>query len=233
MFGIKTRLVKSSRLSFSKLFAGRLTNDIAIRQLMDSFCVDEHGHRADLKSANLGYGFIHYAFIRLIKPKKILCIGSRYGYIPAILAQACKDNKTGKVYFVDAGFGPDDKNHWTGVGFWKTEKGRYIFSKFGLQKYIKLFVMTTAEYSKRFTGRKYDYIYIDGDHSLEGVSRDFGFFWPQLNTEGFISFHDICVSTKKPEGLYGVKKFWSGISKKDAISFKFEDSGLGILQKTK
>jgi hypothetical protein len=42
-----------------------------------------------------------------MRPKRVLCVGSRYGYIPAICAYACKENNYGVVDFVDAGFDED------------------------------------------------------------------------------------------------------------------------------
>lgn len=198
---------------------------------METFISDDIGHRANKKRSDLGYGWLHYAFLRVLKPGRVLCIGSRYGYIPAILAQACKDMGRGYVDFVDAGYGQDDKNHWTGVGYWKTPKGALSFKRAGLSKYISVHVKTTKLFLK--TNKKlYDYIYIDGDHSYEGVLFDYTNFWPKLKKGGIMAFHDISVTHQKAEGIYGVNKLWRKISAKNAISFPFRISGLGIIQKT-
>ncbi len=120
MFGIKT-LIKNQLYANNK---SKLSNDWLINKLMKTFQADQMGHQADINKADLGYGWIHYGLIRQQKPKKLLCVGSRYGFIPSLMAQACKDNNFGKVDFIDAGYGDKDLNNWTGVGYWKTAKGK-------------------------------------------------------------------------------------------------------------
>ena len=229
MFGIKTKIKKK----ISNLIEGKsLVSSNKVRKLMLHFSADEYGHRANFETNDLGYGWVHYGLLRTIKPNNVLCVGSRHGYIPAILAQACKDNGSGHVDFVDAGFGLDDDNHWTGEGYWKKHAGKSTFLRFDLQNFITLHVMKTDQFEK--ISRKkmtYDYVYIDGDHSYEGALRDYNLFWPMLREGGLMSFHDISIKGKKPEGDYGVWKVWKKIAKKNAISFDFLGSGLGVLQK--
>jgi hypothetical protein len=74
------------------------------------------GHNAHEKNGFPGFALIHYALVRNTKPKRILCIGSRRGFIPATLALACKENGAGHVDFVDAGFGLAElQKHWSGM----------------------------------------------------------------------------------------------------------------------
>ncbi|PIQ73379.1 hypothetical protein COV58_02855 [Candidatus Roizmanbacteria bacterium CG11_big_fil_rev_8_21_14_0_20_36_8] len=134
MFGIKTKLKKLFRNKFITSF----TNNGKVSDLMNAFQADEFGHECNIENADLGYGWIHYGLIRQQKPKNILCVGSRHGFIPAVLAQACKDNGFGHVDFVDAGFDSDKKGGWTGVGYWRTKIGRECFKDFGLGDYITL-----------------------------------------------------------------------------------------------
>jgi len=227
VFGIK--------IKFNKLFKTKnqsLVNKNQISDLMLAFRADEYGHECNIENADLGYGWLHYGFIRQQKPKRILCVGSRHGYIPAILAQACKDNGFGHVDFVDAGFGLDDEAGWTGVGYWKTKEGKNCFNNFGLGIYITLFVITTLEFSQRYPDQVYDYIYIDGDHSFKGASLDFKLFFPMLAKGGYVVFHDICVKENKPEGQYGVWKLWEKLEQKyKGIEIDYLWSGLGIIQK--
>lgn len=229
MFGIKTKI---NRLFKNCFCNSSFTNNTQITDLMLAFQADEHGHEANIKNIDLGYGWIHYGLIRQQKSKEILCIGSRHGYIPAILAQACKDNHLGHVDFVDGGFGGDDKRAWTGTGYWKTKKGQSCFDYFGLGKYITLFVTISIDFFKKYPDKTYDYIYIDGDHSYEGVSLDYKLFWPKLKKGGYMVFHDICVKGKKPEGIYGVWKLWKELKQKyGGIEINYSNSGLGIIQK--
>lgn len=230
MFGIKTKIAWKLRSLLVFLTRGKLISDVAIRHLMEYFVADEKGHRANSKKADLGYGWIHYGMIRAIKPKRVLCIGSRHGYVPAILAQACKDNGIGFVDFVDPGYGPENKNHWTGEGYWKTQKGKDCFKKFRLEKWIKLYLMTTEDFVKK-SKEKYNYIYIDGDHSYKGVSLDHKLLWPHLVNFGFMAFHDVSITKQTSEGIYGVHKLWKQIGSKQSFVLPFKQSGLGVVQK--
>jgi predicted O-methyltransferase YrrM len=229
MFGIKTRV---KDFLYTKVNS-KLSNDWFIKKLMLTFQADQLGHRANIDKADMGYGWIHYGFIRQRKPEKLLCVGSRHGFIPAIMAQACKDNGLGQVDFVDAGFDSKDENHWTGVGYWRTKKGKNCFKKFKLKKYIKLFVQTTQNFAKKYPTNRYDYVYIDGDHSYRGVKTDFELFWPKLNREGLMLFHDISVTQTLDEGSYGVWKLFKELKKnKPHLVFDYSKSGLGVIQKT-
>jgi len=73
-----------------------------------------------------------------------------------------------------------------------------------------------------------DILFIDGDHSYEGVKKDFEMYSPLVKNEGFIIFHDInCVTM-------GVYKFWKEIKKKylheEIIQdWNFKELGIGVL----
>lgn len=210
----------------------KLTNDIKISQLMKTFGADEYGHEANLLTADLGYGFLHYGLSRQIKPKTVLCIGSRFGFIPAVLAQACHDNGFGQVFFVDAGLDATDDHAYTGEGYWRTPQGMRVFEDFGLGKFITLFVTTTKKFAALYPNQKFDYIYIDGDHSYKGSAFDYKTFWPKLNHSGIMAFHDVSIKEKMPEGDYGVHQVFADAKKKTgSLEFAFLGSGLGILQK--
>lgn len=57
-------------------------------------------------------------------------------------------------------------------------------------------------------GDKIDFLFVDGDHSYEGVKKDFEQYKPLVREGGIIAFHDI-VSPR-----YGVLKFWNKIKHK-------------------
>lgn len=234
MLGIKSRIAKYLEIYVSRK---SVVNEGFIQKLMCHFNADEQAHQANISKSDLGFGWFHYSMVRMKKPHNVLCIGSRHGYIPAILAQACRDNGFGNVYFVDAGFGEDDKDHWTGDGYWRTEKGLKTFQTFNttgkLYNFISLYVMTTEVFAKTYPELVFDYVYIDGNHSYEGVRFDFETFFPRLRETGLVSFHDINVKQRMPEGLYGVHKLWPELKGKyrHTLEFSFGGSGLGILQK--
>ncbi len=198
----------------------------------------------NLKSQNLnnntggfGYGLIHYSFVRNIKPRRILCVGSMYGFIPFMCALACKENNMGSVDFVDAGYdinNPEDVNrHNWGQGFWKNISPKKHFSYMRTEKYIKTYVMTTENFVKKLSKRSYEYIYIDGDHSYKGVKTDYKLFWPMLKKGGFMSFHDTDNGGMHGDIHYGVTRFCKEFIYPNKRYFHFPnpESGLVIVQK--
>ena len=196
------------------------------------------GHNLDLgKKNDLGYGFLHYALITNFKPKNVLCIGSGQGFIPAICALACKNNKTGHVDFVDAGFDKDNPNSWGGTGFWKKVDPEKHFGFYDLHRWLDTYVMKSADFQKMGTRKKWQYIYLDADHSYKGIKNDFSLFWPRLEKGGLVVFHDVLLK-KHPEKLkFGVWKFWKELKNKNKITIPYTipwgtPSGLGIIQKT-
>lgn len=60
--------------------------------------------------------------------------------------------------------------------------------------------------------RRIDILFIDGDHSYDGVKRDFEMYSPLVKTDGIIVFHDIVPGPKDNVG--GVPEFWQEIRTK-------------------
>lgn len=60
-------------------------------------------------------------------------------------------------------------------------------------------------------GRKIDLLFIDGDHTFEGVKRDWVMYSPLVSEEGLIIFHDIVEHTADP-GCQ-VAPFWNELKK--------------------
>ena len=120
------------------ILINNLVSKRAGKKLINLFARDDNWHKLNRNKGDIGYGWLHYSLIRIIKPKRVLCIGSRYGFIPAVCALACRDNGFGMVDFVDAGYAmedhPDPMEHWGGVGWWKKCDPNKYFGKFGLEK---------------------------------------------------------------------------------------------------
>jgi cephalosporin hydroxylase len=55
-------------------------------------------------------------------------------------------------------------------------------------------------------GRSVDFLFIDGDHSCDGVWQDFNMYSPLVAPGGLIAFHD--VSPNPAEWTKGVARFW-------------------------
>lgn len=214
------------------LTSKKLINNKSISNFIEKYAHSDNFHNIDSSTGNLGYGWLHYAIIRNLKPKNILCIGSRYGYIPAICATACRDNGLGVVDFVDASldYTKNDHHHWGGMGVWKKINPNNYFKPFNVADYIRLHVETSKSFEKKHHTNRWQYIYIDGDHSYVGARSDFKLFWPQLDPGGFFMLHDIYTKSSGSEKC-GVPRLWKEI-KVSQSSFEFPgENGLGMIQK--
>jgi len=223
-------------LKLNRAIDSYLTKNIIRHYGADYRWGDEKSQNLNKKTNNLGYGLFHYSLIKNFRPKRILCVGSMYGFIPFMMAKACQENRIGKVDFVDAGFDignkKDSKMHSFGQGFWRNIDLKKHFSYLLDKKYIDIYVMTTKEFSKE-NNSKYDYIYLDGDHTYEGGKLDLKLFWPRLKKDGFLCYHDIHFK-KILKGIeFGYWKVWNELC--DSKPFKIEVSnkysGLGLIQK--
>jgi predicted O-methyltransferase YrrM len=58
-------------------------------------------------------------------------------------------------------------------------------------------------------GEKLDLLFIDGDHSYEGVKQDFEMYSPFVKEGGIVAFHDILDHPAHPDAQVG--RFWSEI----------------------
>jgi len=91
-------------------------------------------------------------------------------------------------------------------------------------------------------GNKLDLLLIDGDHSYEGVKKDFFNYSPLVGKGGWIIFHDIIPDYRTRYGIRTtswtgeVPKFWNQI-KRDYSHFEIVDDpnqdgyGIGVLKK--
>lgn len=71
---------------------------------------------------------------------------------------------------------------------------------------------TKKDLFDRLKGRKIDVLFIDGDHTYQGVKKDFELYEPLVEKGGVIIFHDICKHMTAPECQ--VEKFWTEIKDK-------------------
>ncbi len=82
--------------------------------------------------------------------------------------------------------------------------------------------------------RKIDYLFLDGDHSYDGVKNDFYTYGKLMSDNSIVAFHDI-VSDKSENPDHFVSVFWNEIKHKynfqEFIKNKDQDNlGLGILK---
>lgn len=71
---------------------------------------------------------------------------------------------------------------------------------------------TLNEVKNILNKRKIDVLFIDGDHTYNGVKQDFNMYCPLVKKDGLIVFHDIVVHQAK-ENCH-VNEFWNEIKEK-------------------
>jgi predicted O-methyltransferase YrrM len=93
---------------------------------------------------------------------------------------------------------------------------------------------TLEEVKKILNGNQLDFLFIDGDHSYEGVKKDFEMYSPLVKKGGIVAFHDIVKHP--PEIGCEVEKLWEEI--KNSFNFKelIKDinqnwAGIGVISK--
>ena len=65
---------------------------------------------------------------------------------------------------------------------------------------------TFAKLERKLQGRKLDFLFIDGDHSYQGVKCDFELYAPLVRAGGIVGFHDIVRPAQDPSNE--VYRFW-------------------------
>lgn len=168
----------------------------SVRMLKDMFAPDGGAEREHNAGADtLGFGSIHYSLVTNLRPARALVVGSRYGFIPCIVALAQHANGQGELDFVDANY--DDSVDrfevaFGGVGYWGGGTHE-VFHKMGLQDIVHVHIMRTDEFFPQCPSR-YDYIYLDGDHSYEGCKYDFEQADRLAAPGAMILMHDVMVT---------------------------------------
>jgi hypothetical protein len=146
---------------------------------------------------HMGDGIVVYSMIQHMRAKNCVCIGSGGGYIPRIITQARLDlyqqgifegngdynwGDIGSTYVVDAcnGIGgPNDLENED--SFYRTHFYPRFIKSTSEEAYYDFFIRQDI---------KIDFLFIDGDHSYDGVKLDFNLYSTILSDNGVIIIHD-------------------------------------------
>jgi predicted O-methyltransferase YrrM len=154
------------------------------------------GHLQRVGDLNLGLGWIYYGLARVIRPHKVVVIGSYRGFVPLVLGKALADNLDGgQVIFIDPSFVDD---------FWKNaEAVRAHFARFEVTN-VQHFLMTTQQFARSEAYRSLDrvgMVFVDGYHSEEQARLDYETFTGLLADDGMMLFHD--TANSRISRIYG------------------------------
>jgi len=162
----------------------------------------------EVKRAMRSYVLTIYEIVLESEPKHVLEIGvGTTAQSTRTILSALEENKEGILVSVDSRDGT-----------------RHVDEK--LQEYWKLVAGDSHDEDvlnkvKEITPI-YDLLMIDGDHTYEGVKKDFEIYVPLVKKGGLILMHDIT------NNQCGVPKFWEEIEL-PKIAFTFGKAGRGIV----
>lgn len=161
-----------------------------------------------------------YSFLEKEKPKNVLEIGTQFGgtfYLWCKLA-------TGKKISIDL-VGGD----YGGVGKLEVDERNVNFrAKWFPNDNTINFVEGNSndpailkQALDILNGEPIDFLFIDGDHSYEGVKRDFEIYSQFVKKGGYVAFHDVNIIKN-----CGVDKFWNELEG-EKIEFNDHTSWVG------
>jgi cephalosporin hydroxylase len=166
-----------------------------------------------------------------LQPRKVCEIGAYNGGTLFLFAQMCAP--TAEIISIDLEYSPVKRKNFP------------RFARDG-QRIICIEADSQTESTRDrvrsiLSGDELDYLFIDGDHSFEGVSRDFELYSPLVRAGGVIAFHDIVPDSWTRTGIPStncsgdVPRFWSQLrSRYDGCEEFIEEPnqdgyGIGVL----
>lgn len=174
-----------------------------------------------------GHKYFAYDLVRVLKPSKVVELGTHLGCSLFSFSQAVKDGKLNTV--LDA------------IDTWKGDKhageyGEIIFNKvkeIKKKRYLKVKInlirTTFDEAGKTYANGSIDLLHIDGLHTYKAVKHDFDNWIGKVKDDGVILMHDISVK----QWGFGIYKLWKEI-KENYKTLEFEHSyGLGVIFKSR
>lgn len=170
------------------------------------------------------------------KPRTIVEIGSaRGGTFWAFCQVAADDALLISIDLPGGDFGGSEIDQWT-----KTGRDKYgSRNREAMRGHLRAdqraeFIQANSQLKttrhqlvRALQGRPIDFLMIDGDHSYEGVRKDFELYYDLVAEDGVIAFHDILPHPKEPRTQ--VHRFWDEIKDETTLEFKnpTEDWGWG------
>ena len=147
---------------------------------------------------HLGDGLLIYSLIMFNRAKVCVCIGSGGGFIPRLMTQARRDlweqgifegNNSSEWGDIGTTIIVDAANSVGGFTDW-TNENSFLRQHFQPQVILETSERAFYDYFVR-QDIKIDYLHIDGDHSYEGVKKDFELYSTIMSENGIITIHDI------------------------------------------
>ncbi len=172
------------RSSFSLVHPRR-----ALRRLLNEYATGRRSRLLEEIPFASGLGdsvWVLYGLARSLKPEVCVEIGSARGKSACYVGLALEENGKGKLYAID----PHTKTEWNDDNSVETyEVMRQNLGSLGLLDRVEIVRKTSGQAALSWN-MPIDLIFIDGDHTYEGVKRDWELFTPNLAPFGVVVFHD-------------------------------------------
>jgi len=159
-----------------------------------------------------------------IKPETVLEIGTYNGGTLFLFSRTASENAI--IISIDLP---------SGYPLWR----KLLYKSFALPKQ-KIYLLrmdshreeTLKKVKAILSGRRLDFLFIDGDHAYEGVKRDFEMYSELVKEGGIIALHDIVPGPEESVG--GVPLFWREIkgqynSKEIVKDWNQGECGIGLI----
>jgi len=160
-------------LKVKKLLRKLLANDFSVQNI-------------DFQSGLGDSAWLLYGLTRSLKPKVCVEIGSARGKSTCFIGLALKHNGNGKLYAIDA----HDKTKWNDFNSVDTfDIINQNLQMVGVKEYVEI-VRSFSNEAEIDWSKPIDMLFIDGDHSYNGVKADWERFVPRVSEFGVVIFHD-------------------------------------------
>ena len=224
----------------------------APRSSASGFCLDaelirtifEHakplGHHESPANLNLGFGFLYYGLVRMLRPRHVVVIGSGFGFSVVCLALAQKDNGKGQLSFVDPSYSVLTDGPFKTVGGtaqWdEPEKVERHFARFGVEKIVTHYRMRSEDFFAQYPDLDLPDInlaFIDGSHTFCNVRQDFSSSLRHTRKNAYILLHDTNIYLRELVRHAGVKRWLNMVKRQtelfEVIDFPFS-SGVAMVR---
>jgi predicted O-methyltransferase YrrM len=131
-------------------------------------------------------GWLLHGLARAIAPDICVEIGSARGLSACYVGLALKQNGRGRLYAID----PHTATTWNdGASPDTLRVMQRNLRIFGVQEFVTIVREHSQDAAAGWT-RPIDLLFIDGDHSYDGVRRDWELFSPHVRPMGVVVLHD-------------------------------------------
>jgi predicted O-methyltransferase YrrM len=215
----KYSLMKVAEAPLISLFVGRYLSNKFLREFekvpddIDAYIDFSYSFRSlgiSIRPSQIRYEIRQLLeVLRRVDPRYVLEIGTAGGGTLFLLCRVACDDAT--IISIDLPDGYPDYRVPLYMSFGKP--GQRIF----LVREDSHNYETLVRVKHILGGELLDFLFIDGDHTYEGVKKDFEMYGPLVRRGGFIAFHDIVpdyytrYGVKTASYTGGVPRFWNEI----------------------